>query len=59
MKCDKCLKYKKSIFFTAISLSILISVYIMTNDDILYDTNSTSPLFNDTIGLNISKVNLI
>ena len=48
-------KYKKSIFFTTISLLILASVYVLTNDDILYDTNSTSLIYynlteiNDTI----------
>jgi hypothetical protein len=48
-------KHKKSIFFTTISLLILASVYVLTNDDILYDTNSTSPIYynytaiNDTI----------
>jgi len=62
MKCDVYKQYKKSIFFTVVSLSILISVYILTNDDILYDTNTTSPLLNDennTIGFNITKLNLI
>ena len=48
-------KHKKCIFFTTISLLLLVTVYIVTNDDILYDTNSTSPLYdkfttiNDTI----------
>ena len=55
MKCEQCKKYKKSILFTFMSLSLLISVYIMTNDDILYDNNSTSPLLNNTIELNITE----
>jgi len=55
MKCEQCIKYKKSILFTCISLSLLISVYVMTNDDILYDNNSTSPLLNNTIELNITE----
>ena len=48
-------KHKKCIFFTTISLLILASVYVLTNDDILYDNNSTSPIYynyteiNDTI----------
>ena len=48
-------KHKKCIFFTTISLFILASVYVLTNDDILYDNNSTSPIYynytaiNDTI----------
>ena len=48
-------KHKKCMFFTTISLLILASVYVLTNDDILYDTNSTSPIYynytaiNDTI----------
>ena len=48
-------KHKKCMFFTTISLLILASVYVVTNDDILYDTNSTSPIYynytaiNDTI----------
>ena len=41
-------KHKKCMFFTAISILILVAVYIVTNDDILYDTNSTTPLYNFT-----------
>ena len=45
-------KHKKSIFFTAISLLILASVYVITNDDILYDTNSTSPIYYNLTAIN-------
>ena len=45
-------KYKKSIFFTTISLLILASVYVLTNDDILYDTNSTSPIYYNLTAIN-------
>ena len=55
MKCEQCKKHKKSILFAVISLSLLISVYVMTNDDILYDNNSTSPLLNNTIEFNITE----
>ena len=48
-------KHKKCMFFTTISILLLASVYLLTNDDILYDNNSTSPIYynytaiNDTI----------
>jgi len=45
-------KHKKSIFFTTISLLILASVYVLTNDDILYDTNSTSPIYYNLTAIN-------
>ena len=45
-------KHKKCIFFTTISLLILASVYVLTNDDILYDTNSTSPIYYNLTAIN-------
>ena len=47
-------KHKKCMFFTAISILILASVYVLTNDDILYDTNSnsTSPIYYNLTAIN-------
>ena len=45
-------KHKKCMFFTTISLLILASVYVLTNDDILYDTNSTSPIYYNFTAIN-------
>jgi len=38
-------KHKKCMCFTTISLLLLASVYLLTNDGILYDNNSTSPIY--------------
>ena len=41
-------KYKKCIFFTTISFLALLSIYVVSNDDIIYyNKNITSPLFNN------------
>ena len=45
-------KHKKCMFFTIISILILASVYVLTNDDILYDTNSTSPIYYNLTAIN-------
>jgi len=47
-------KNKKCIFFSTISLLMLVAIYVLTNDNILYDTNINST---GTLYPNISVIN--